>query len=266
MDIKEIQHKNPKAERHPWELARVEIIKSFIKKVTRGYNPANISIIDFGCGDLFVLEQIYDAFKFDEVFGIDDALNSEDIKIIKSQYLGRKFNVLNSINDVIINKNNFSIVLLNDVIEHIQDDNRFLISLHEQSFVNENTVFIFTVPAFQFLFCSHDTFLEHYRRYSNHQLTNLLKSTNYSICSGGYFFSVLIFPRFIKVMKERYFGIRKNKEFHQSDLMNWNGNKILSGFIKNVLLFDYWITSILSKLKIKIPGLSIYAICKKSAS
>jgi hypothetical protein len=114
------------------------------------------------------------------------------------------------------------------------------------------------------LFCSHDNFLQHYRRYSNSQIVNLLKTTNYYIIANGYFFFILIFPRLVKIIKEKVFRFIKQNETTGTGLTTWKGNKFVSSFIKNFLLFDYLITSSLLKIKIKVPGLSTFVICKKS--
>lgn len=265
MDIKEIQNDNINILRHPWELARVEILIRFLKEATQNIDKSAISIIDIGCGDLFVLEKISDILKFDEFYGIDIAIDDENVKRLESKYQRKKIHILNDLTNLTIHKNNISIVLLNDIIEHVVDDKTFLLNLQENSFINEKTIFIITVPAFQYLFCSHDTYLEHYRRYNNSQLVKLLKNSNYIINSDGYFFFSLLIPRLVKVFKEKNFGIQKKQnEIKGTDLTNWKGNKFVSLLIKNILLFDYFLTSFFKKLKIKIPGLSTYAICKKS--
>ncbi len=263
MDIKESKNKKINTTRHPWELARNEIIKIFLKKITGNIEVSNISIIDIGCGDLFVLEKIYENFKFDEFFGVDIALSKEDIRIIENETQYKNIKILNNLNDLTIKKDNISIVLLNDVIEHIEDDKNFLADLQKYSFISEKTVFVITVPAFQFLFCSRDTFLEHYRRYTNSQLVNLLENTNYGITAKGYFFFTLLLPRLVKVIKERMFYKNKQIIVNDTEVTNWKGNRIITSLIKNILIFDFCLLRFFMRFNIRIPGLSTFVICKK---
>jgi hypothetical protein len=44
---------------------------------------------------------------------------------------------------------------------------------------------------------------------------------------------------------------------------NWKGSPMLGKLIYVSLVTDYFITSQLQKLRIRLPGLSIYTVCKK---
>jgi len=264
MDIKEVQNINFVANRHPWELARVKIIENFVQKVSKQKDFTKISIIDIGCGDLFVLKTIRKHFQFSEFFGVDVALTAENLANLENSLSETNIKVFNNLNNISAKSNNMVIVLLNDVIEHIADDKTFLLHLQKHPSINSDSVFIITVPAFQGLFSSHDLFLEHYRRYTNNQLVTLLKETNFSITSKGYFFASLLLPRLFVLLKEKIFGTKKISNNSGTDLTNWKGSKFVAHFIKNILLLDYFFTSFFLKLKIKIPGLSTFVICKKS--
>ena len=264
MDIKEIQNKKSTSSlRHPWELARIEIIIRMLKQITKEINTSNISVIDIGCGDLFVLEKISETFQFNEYFGVDVAFTDDTIKALESKYFNRQTIITKDLTKVNVNKSNISIVLLLDVIEHIENDRKFLHDLSKYSFVNENTIFIFTVPSFQSVFCSHDEFLVHFRRYSNSQLIKTLKEANYRITSSGYFFTSLLLLRLIEVSKEKLFKSLDSKPLEGTGLTDWDSNKLATYMIKYILLTDFFIAMFFLKFRIKIPGLSNFAICKR---
>lgn len=260
MDVKELRNLKKGTSRHPWELARVKIIISLIRKAIINEETSKISIIDIGCGDLFVLESIYNQIDISEYIGIDIALKTNDINNLMSKNLDKKIKVLNNYNDIEIKEGNISLILLNDVLEHIENDKYFFNELQNFSFVNKNSIFIITVPAFQSLFCSHDKYLNHYRRYSNKQLIKAVSIENTKIYFKGYFFFNLLLPRFLKVIKERFI----EESFSEStDLSTWKGGKILTSFLSKILVLDAKLLLNLARFKIIIPGLSTFIICKK---
>ena len=156
--------------------------------------------------------------------------------------------------------NKASVVFLLDVIEHIEQDIDFLSNLSQQYFIDSNTIFVITVPAFNSLYCSHDKWLGHYRRYSHKLLKNTVLESGMVYIAGGYFFSSLLIPRIIQKIVDPFL---KNQENNVEGIGNWKGNKVVSCLYKNALLFDYYFFKIFRLLGIKVPGLSTYAICKR---
>ncbi len=264
MDLREaINNKNDLNSRHPWELARVEIVKKFIHNTIPNKDTTNFNLIDIGCGDMFVLETLNSHFNFNSVIGIDTALDPSEIILLNEKNKNTNISVYNDINQVSVNDNKNSIVLLLDVIEHIKNDNVFLSNLIKYNFVNDKTYFIITVPSFQSLYCKHDEYLLHYRRYNNLELVKQLQNHSYKIESNGYLFFSLLFPRLIEVLKEKIFNSKHSKNTTQTSLTQWTGNTFITKIIEAILLLDYYILCFLSKIKIKLPGLSNYVICKK---
>ena len=82
----------------------------------------------------------------------------------------------------------------------------FLKDFVNSKYVNHETIFIITVPAYQKLFFSHDTFLKHFRRYTNTSLVRLIKKCGLDEIEKGYFFLSLLAPRYLSVQKERITG------------------------------------------------------------
>ena len=78
-----------------------------------------------------------------------------------------------------------------DVLEHVDDD----VGLVKQyiNAASEDAFFVFTVPAFQFLWSAHDEFLDHRRRYTRSSLTQAIRDAGLDVDNACYFFSI-VFP------------------------------------------------------------------------
>jgi SAM-dependent methyltransferase len=84
-----------------------------------------------------------------------------------------------------------SLVLMIDVIEHVDDDVALIADYARM--VTPGTKFLISVPAFNFLWSSHDEFLEHRRRYTLETLENSVRAAGLQPVSLRYFFGML-FP------------------------------------------------------------------------
>ena len=83
------------------------------------------------------------------------------------------------------------LVLLMDVLEHVDDDVRLL--KHYTNKVPRNSRFLISVPAFQFLWSGHDDFLDHKRRYTLHLLEKVVRNAGLKVKHGVYYFCI-VFP------------------------------------------------------------------------
>lgn len=255
MDLIEVKHKT-NTDRHPWEFARFEVLKHFLKRnLIKSKNP---TIIDIGCGDSFVVESISKIYPEANLVAVDTAFNSEMIEYYKKKLDNPKISFYYNIDEVPSGVK-ADCILLMDVIEHIEFDIDFLKSVLSKSFTMPETNWFITVPAFQSLFCSHDTFLGHFRRYDNKLLVLNVTEAGLQKVDVGYFFFSLILPRYLQVRKEKN-GTTKST----TGLVEWNGSSLKNSIIKSVLVFDFKISNFMRVLGIKLPGLSNYIICRKS--
>jgi SAM-dependent methyltransferase len=88
-------------------------------------------------------------------------------------------------------RKDFDLVLLMDVLEHVDDD---IGLLHDvASVVRPGTPVFITAPAFGFLWSAHDVFLEHRRRYTAATLASKLKLAKLTVDRIRYFYAA-IFP------------------------------------------------------------------------
>ena len=83
------------------------------------------------------------------------------------------------------------LVLMIDVIEHVDDDKGFIAEYAAKA--PSGARFLVSAPAFEFLWSSHDEFLEHKRRYTLDQLKGVVTAAGLDVVDARYFFGML-FP------------------------------------------------------------------------
>ena len=118
------------------------------------------------------------------------------------------------------------LVLLMDVIEHVDDDVGLLRAYADSA--RPGTRFVVSVPAFSWLWSRHDEFLEHRRRYTLNQTLQVMSDAGLSPISGFYFFGAL-FPA---VAANRLWRrLRASKQSLKSDLQDYHPltNTLLKG-------------------------------------
>jgi len=83
------------------------------------------------------------------------------------------------------------LVLMMDVLEHVDDDVGLLRDYVDK--MSSGSRVLITVPAFQFLWSGHDVFLEHKRRYTLRQISDVAAAAGLQVTQQRYFFG-LLFP------------------------------------------------------------------------
>ena len=269
MDLVENGSIDIHVKRHPWELARYAIIKQKVKTMLQGV-PAGIQpvLVDIGCGDAFVVQQLYHEFAsywiknnpsngISNVVAIDINFTPENINTLKT--VNDQVRYLQDITELTLDKECAYIVLLNDVIEHIEDHNGF-ITILDGHFAGVAVFQLFiTVPAYQHLFSNHDIDLGHFRRYKVSQVKEYAHDLKMEILESGYFFFSLFLAR--SVVKVFEPPIDVNRE--GIGVSAWKGGALATFLFKAVLNIDYALGALLRKVGINLPGLSTYIVMKR---
>jgi len=100
------------------------------------------------------------------------------------------------------------VVLLMDVIEHVDDDIGLLRTYAAGA--RPGTRFVVSVPAFSWMWSPHDDFLEHRRRYTLGQALGALSAAGLRPVAGFYFFAAL-FPAIAAIrLGRRMLGAREH--------------------------------------------------------
>ncbi|MEG2554917.1 MAG: class I SAM-dependent methyltransferase [Odoribacter sp.] len=252
MDLKE-RHEIRNLTRHPWEMSRCRVVVDLLKDLL----AEGTHVLDIGCGDLFVEEYLLKDRSDCFFYCVDTAYSDQEVEALKGKYTQVK--VYNTFEAFMKENIQIDVILLLDVVEHIKDDCGFLRDLMNHSCMTLNTRVLITVPAFQCLFSSHDHFLGHYRRYNMKKLSTLLREAGLENCECGYFYSILLLPRFFQKLKEYMIGVGDET----TDLVEWKGGRKLTLFLCWIFTMDYRMNRVLNRIGVKLPGLSNYVICRK---
>lgn len=248
--------------RHPWETARFEVIDRLIRRNVA--LPAGGIVMDIGCGDTFVVEELAARYSTAQFFAVDTAFTGELLEHYRARLNNPRIQMSSSLDGIAPPPSKpASLVLLMDVIEHIEDDTGFLTGLGARPYIDRETRLLITVPAYQSLFSSHDAFLGHYRRYSNGSLRRLIERSGFKVLDIGYFFGSLLPVRVLQVIKERVLGMKPDQP--TSGLVTWTSGRGAAGFLSSALVLDARLSIAMTKTGVRLPGLSNYAICVKSA-
>ncbi|MBP5710392.1 MAG: class I SAM-dependent methyltransferase [Bacteroidales bacterium] len=257
MDIKElnVNTSHNTSQNHPWEYARAKVVMDILKKF-QSKEKRNKYVLDVGCGDIFFLHNYCKKNPDSIPVAIDTAFNEEIIESLSKQYKDTNVLFFDNIDKVDLSGNKADIVFLMDVIEHIEDDIAFIKELAQKNYINNDTIFLITVPAYNCLYCSHDKWLGHYRRYSRKLLRDHAQQAGLQIVSNGSFFTTLLLPRVLQKFMEFF------KKREVTGIGGWNGGKFISKTYEAILLCDYYFFKLFRYIGIKFPGLSTYAVCK----
>lgn len=131
-----------------------------------------------------------------------------------------------------VNHTDADLLLLMDVLEHVDNDIEFLSDYASQ--VPSGTHFLISVPAFQFLWSGHDVFLGHRRRYTLRQLEKTAISAGLEVCHGCYFFG-MVFP-LAAIIRLATRSECKSEKRYQSQLKKHSA--LVNGLLERVCRFE----------------------------
>jgi len=186
-----------------WFEHRNKVILAVIKKYIEG----NV-FIDIGGGNGYVSS-------FLQNNGINTILLEPGQQgALNAKKRGLENVICSTLEDVKFVKETVPNIGLFDVIEHIEDDIKFLNKVNEILLPN-GRLFI-TIPALKFLWSENDTRAGHFRRYTLKSIKDTLQAANFKINYSTYFFSMLPLPIFIKRTLPSLININSKDKYQQS--------------------------------------------------
>lgn len=232
--------------RHPWEQARARFLVEHLQKLHRDGD----TILDIGCGDAYVLSQLRAAFPNSPCLGVDTAFRGQT-------ECPPGVEIYSHTEELPALVRPASVILLMDVLEHVEEPVELLHSLRRQGLADSRTLVFVTVPAYQWLFSETDRWLGHYRRYRRGLLSRQLAAAGIELHESGYFFLSLLLVRLGEVLLERL----RLRRTQSTGLVNWSGGPWLSSGLAHLLQWDYRLTSqVRAWLGACLPGLSCYGV------
>jgi SAM-dependent methyltransferase len=160
---------------HFWVKRRFEVLRRLLGY---GFKPTG-PVAEVGCGHGLVQAQFHefygvpvDGYELNE-FALSQSVAKDQPRYIYDIYERREEL-----------KGKYSVIIMFDVIEHIEDEKGFLeaVLFH----LAPGGLLVVNVPALQFLFSNYDRAAGHVRRYSLPQLTSLGKTMALEVVAGSY--------------------------------------------------------------------------------
>jgi SAM-dependent methyltransferase len=257
MDLREIP--NQLARRHPWEVARARFFTGIaIADANLESGPA-WAVLDAGAGDGFVAAGLVSRLPSgSQIVCFDEHYTDADLARFQPDALpGMRFSRDRP-------ARRFDLVLLLDVLEHVEDDVGFLTRLVSENLAAGGRVLI-SVPAWPSLYTEHDRALLHHRRYTPATCRALIASAGLDVIRDGGLFHALLPVRAVSALREavgRRIGRTPRVQAHVG---HWDGGPLLSAIVERALFADNALSRRLARLGIALPGLSFWALCRAKA-
>lgn len=217
-----------------WYKGRMILVDRLLRKFKVGNNR----ILDFGSG----YGGMYNTLS---KYGKVSAFEIDDGGLDSCKDRGYE-NVYSNVNNVYNQKLSFDLVVMCDVLEHIEDDNQTLKSIFD--IIKDDGYLLITIPAYKWLWSVHDEEHKHYRRYTRRQINLLLKKNGFKVEYSSYWNLFLFIPALIV----RLLGFSGSSSLKQPKIVNY------------ILLFFIYIERLLIPYIVLPFGTGIIVIAHKA--
>lgn len=252
MDLRETPQARSDLVRHPWEEARCAFFRGVLR--TAGLCAGARSVLDVGAGDGWFADQLLADLGPDAQVTCWDTGYSEDALSALADSLPSR-----AIFTRVRPDRRFDLLLLLDVLEHVQDDRGFLAELLATNLEPGGHVLV-SVPAWQWLYSEHDARLLHHRRYSPGAIRDVLRGAGLELMlSGGLFHSLLVPRAAQKLLERRRQGA---VESGRPPPLAWRHGAVLARLVHAALSLDNHLSLRLAQGGFSLPGLSYFALCR----
>jgi len=161
---------------------------ALLKQIRQLGIPSNnkLRVLEVGCG----IGELRNSIEMSTEWNVDAAdLNLDALTKAKP---GRGKTLLYDIFDESASLvNSYDIIILFDVLEHIENTKPFIVSLLKH--LKPNGHLLINVPAFNMLFSAYDKKMGHFRRYNRKALINEFRKSNLKILDTRYW-GLTLFP------------------------------------------------------------------------
>lgn len=247
------QHKKLEMQ-HWWFQSRFAVIHFLLDLIVQKKS----SLLDIGCGTGGMTALLS---KKHHCVGVDTSATA--IGIAKELYPDNQF-IQGDAHLVLENfDRTVDVVLLLDVLEHINDDKAFLSSISNR--IAPDTHIIITVPAKQALWSKHDVTAGHFRRYERDTLTALWQDDPSISVKMLSFYNARLYA-IIKLI--RFFSIKINLTIGNSGTDFFKTPKVINNLLRKIFSGEKTkLARLLNKKDGELPyknGVSMIAILKKN--
>jgi len=175
---------------HWWWRVREQILLRKVRQILK--NRTGARILDVGCGaGLF-----FDAL---EEFGHVEGVESDRLAAEQSGRWRNRIHV-GELDAAFRSREPFDLILLLDVLEHVHDPDTLL--RRAADLLSPNGRILATVPAFDWLWTSHDELNHHVKRYTATEVRGLMNAAGLTVVETRYLFQSLVLPKLLVRAKE----------------------------------------------------------------
>jgi SAM-dependent methyltransferase len=238
------------ATRHPWERTRCAFFLDRLAPVLVGRRAR---VLDLGAGDAWFASQLRARFPDARVTCVDLGYDAATRDRLGRLYPGLEFTSAPPAQA-------FDVVIALDVAEHVEDDRAFVEQIRRERLVPGGH-FLFSVPAYGWLFSSHDVALRHHRRYAHRDARRLLEGAGLVVEEGGGLFGSLVAPRALAVALERVRGTRV--EDASEGAIAWKQPPWVTRAVMGALGLDARLSARAARRGVDLPGLSYWARARR---
>jgi len=175
MDVKEQELLGPAIDGHWYYRAK----SAAMLRLLRG--QAIRRVLDIGAGSGFFARRLLACPTAEEAICVDPAYRAERDETADGKPLRFRRD---------IDRIDADLVLMMDVLEHVDDDRGMLAGYVGR--VPSNTLFLISVPAFQWLWSGHDVYLEHRRRYTISAIERVIGDAGLVCLTSSYFYALVL--------------------------------------------------------------------------
>jgi len=194
---------------HWWFRGRLAVILATLR---RALPPRRVRLLELGCGTGNVLAALS---QFGEAVGME----AHGDLIAAARAAGLDVRAGHLPDDLGVPPGWAEVVLLLDVIEHVDDDVATLSAA--RAGVGEGGLLVVTVPAYRWLWSGHDEILGHRRRYTAAELRAAVERAGFRVVRVSYF-NTLLFPLLVAVRTwKRLRGDRGHDLRRPAAPLNW---------------------------------------------
>jgi 2-polyprenyl-3-methyl-5-hydroxy-6-metoxy-1,4-benzoquinol methylase len=257
--------------RHPWEKSRAAFFTSLVTAAlsAEGARPRALSsgrdpldILDCGAGDAFFSANLTAAIAPRSVACWDASYDDATVARLQLRCSAAAPSTAFSFTRTRPNRR-FDLILMLDVIEHVEDDVGFVTEIVEHSLDPDGIVLV-SVPAWQALFSRHDELLRHHRRYSPEQCDRVLERAGLRIVDRGGLFHSLLAPRLVTTLRERAGrALGRDEALDSSAAATWSGGALVTSLVDAALRADNAVSRAAARAGMNLPGLSYWALARK---
>jgi 2-polyprenyl-3-methyl-5-hydroxy-6-metoxy-1,4-benzoquinol methylase len=178
-------------QKHWWWRVREQILVEKVRETLKGRAP-HARILDVGCGAGVFFEAL-------EQFGHVEGIESDPLAVEQSEGWRSRIHA-GQLDDTFRPGHSFDLILLLDVLEHVPRPDEMLRCATR--LLSPEGRIIATVPAFTWLWTSHDDVNHHLKRYTAAEMRTLMKGAGLAVVETRYLFQSLVLPKLLVRAKE----------------------------------------------------------------